>query len=64
MTCPLTAPDVPITEPATIYERLWVEREVAAAFRAFRLCDTCGAILDQPCRTASGKRTRSHKGRP
>lgn len=47
-----------------IFEATWRDHTVTAAFADFDLCDTCGAILDQPCRTASGaKAKRNHKGR-
>jgi hypothetical protein len=51
-----------------IHDQLVAEvagRGAAATVReAFRLCDTCGAILDQPCRTASGGvARREHRGR-
>jgi hypothetical protein len=61
MSCPLTASGVPITEPATTYERLWVEREVAAAFR---VCPTCQAWGPSPCRTKGGRALSTpHVGR-
>lgn len=62
----MTALDAPFDTLPTwwatpIHDALLVERHVGASFR---LCDTCGAILDQPCRTASGaKAKRNHKGR-
>ncbi len=58
--CPLTAPDVPITEDAATFERLWRERAIA---RAFKTCH-CGAWGQYPCRTASGAIARErHRGR-
>jgi hypothetical protein len=57
----LTAPDVPITEAASTYERLWVERAVA---EAFAICETCRAWGSAPCRTKSGKVAARHARRP
>jgi hypothetical protein len=54
----LTATDVPITEPAVTYERLWVERAIAAAFN---VCRTCCAFGSAPCRTPRGREVPDHK---
>jgi hypothetical protein len=58
--CPRTATDVPITEAAGTFERLWVERAVA---EAFAICPTCRAFGTAPCRTPRGRVVPDHKAR-
>jgi hypothetical protein len=50
----------------TIYDRLWIERTVAATtanLRApYRMCDTCPAVGRERCREG-GKFVATHEGR-
>ncbi len=65
MTCPLTAPDVPINEPAKTYTAVAVDLDFAhLRARYAKPCGTCRAIHEEPCRTPSGKVTRRHARRP